>query len=307
MVFTEDEQVVIRSLNPDIKYLARDMDGSLYGHSEKPLKQAAAWESIGNIYDLTPFTNVFQGITWKDKEPTYIRTGGTPAIFGKWTNVDDGLPGHDGLYIVSVVPAVNGKPTGEFFPESCIVSEYSVIKGWEIEQCETLEEPPKVTHWMPAPLPPEYENLGFNEIFVPVVPKGQEREGCFHIENLMPPGVYAKERMQEDMQKLIPLFPGGELKVFDWDRAVSIIKKHKIKNAAAGLSEDWNNTCGMILEDNSICKSHALYLASTWDTPVVVDNDTGDEYECFVMEHETDWNAHTVWPASAVKKLKEGR
>lgn len=62
-VFTEDEQVVIRSLNPDIKYLARDMDGSLYGHSEKPLKQAAAWESIGNIYDLTPFTNVFQGIT----------------------------------------------------------------------------------------------------------------------------------------------------------------------------------------------------------------------------------------------------
>lgn len=157
MVFTEDEQVVIRSLNPDIKYLARDMDGSLYGHSEKPLKQAAAWESIGNIYDLTPFTNVFQGITWKDKEPTYIRTGGTPAIFGKWTNVDDGLPGHDGLYIVSVVPAVNGKPTGEFFPESRIVSEYSVIKGWEIEQCETLEEPPKVTHWMPAPLPPEGE------------------------------------------------------------------------------------------------------------------------------------------------------
>lgn len=97
----------------------------------------------------------------------------------------------------------------------------------------------------------------------------------------------------------------NESKVFDWDKAAKLIKEHNIKNAQAGLIEDWGCTCGIILDNGKIIKGDYTYLASTWATPVLTNSDSLAIYECYIMSNETQWDAHTKWTESAVKILNE--
>ena len=88
-------------------------------------------------------------------------------------------------------------------------------------------------------------------------------------------------------------------KVFDWKRAVELIKFHNIKEAYAGLEEDWCWTGGLILENGIPVKGEYTYLSSTWATPVLVDeNDT--IYKCWCWEDECSWDHDTQWPLSAL-------
>lgn len=94
-----------------------------------------------------------------------------------------------------------------------------------------------------------------------------------------------------------------EQKVFDWDKAASIIKERQPKQAVAGLKEDMEYTAGVIWEDGHIVVDSYTYLASTWATPVLVLD--GDEIiPCYLMASKTTYTSGTVWPESALAIIK---
>jgi len=64
---------------------------------------------------------------------------------------------------------------------------------------------------------------------------------------------------------------GKESKVFDWDKAATMIREYGVKEASAGLSEDWEWTGGKILSDGKPVPRNETYtfLASNWATPAI--------------------------------------
>lgn len=95
---------------------------------------------------------------------------------------------------------------------------------------------------------------------------------------------------------------GREMRVFDWDKAARLIREHKPSCATAGLSTDMEWTSGIIYEDGEAISNSYTYLSSTWAKPVLLLDD-GEEIDCYVMESETEWDAHTKWPQSAINIL----
>lgn len=93
---------------------------------------------------------------------------------------------------------------------------------------------------------------------------------------------------------------GKRMKVFDWHKAVRLIKKNHINNASAGLTEDWNWTGGTILEDGEPYTDNYTFLSSTWATPVLVDDDKEVTFECWCWEDECEWDSETSWPSTAL-------
>lgn len=97
---------------------------------------------------------------------------------------------------------------------------------------------------------------------------------------------------------------GKEMKVFDWNKAATLIKERNATSASAGLAGDWGWTGGDILRDGKPVPADDTYtyLASTWATPQL-DID-GEVIDCYVMESATDgWDAGTYWPSSALAIL----
>ena len=99
-------------------------------------------------------------------------------------------------------------------------------------------------------------------------------------------------------------YRGKKKKVFDWDRAARLIKFCHIKEAWAGLEEDWAWTGGQILEDEVPIKGHYTFLSSTWATPVLVD-ERDNIYRCWCWEDECDWTCDTQWPESAIRIMRD--
>jgi hypothetical protein len=97
---------------------------------------------------------------------------------------------------------------------------------------------------------------------------------------------------------------GREQKVFDWDKAASLIKQHNPSEAIAGLCSDMEYTSGTIWKDGKIIKDDYTFLSSTWATPILVMD--GEEHDCFKMQSEVpDWNSSTKWPESAKRIIAE--
>ena len=69
---TEDEKVIVRSMDKDFKYMARDKNGDLWVYGVKPEKKEkdGQWWDIDN--GLFPFSPLFQFIKWEDEEPYLI-------------------------------------------------------------------------------------------------------------------------------------------------------------------------------------------------------------------------------------------
>ena len=104
---------------------------------------------------------------------------------------------------------------------------------------------------------------------------------------------------EEDYANSIP-------KVFDWDKAARLIKENNLTNAYAGLDEDWWWTSGCILEDGKPFTEDYAYLASFWATPVLIYKDEDGEdavIPCWCYKTECEWDAHTLWPDSALQIL----
>ena len=104
---------------------------------------------------------------------------------------------------------------------------------------------------------------------------------------------------------------GRERKVFDWDKAVEIIKERGLKNCGAGLESDFEYTAGMILVDGKPVTEHYTYLASNWATPQLIvysDSDEGlldydETIDCWLWESETDYTEETKFPNHLIKEL----
>ena len=100
---------------------------------------------------------------------------------------------------------------------------------------------------------------------------------------------------------------GKEPMVFDWDKAVEIIKEKNIKNAGAGLDGDFEYTAGMILENGKPYTSDYTYLASTWATPQLIIYDAHGDIEeaidCFVMQSQTKYGSGTQFPEHLISKF----
>lgn len=97
----------------------------------------------------------------------------------------------------------------------------------------------------------------------------------------------------------------NEHKVFDWDKAATIIKERNAQDASAGLEGDWEYTGGRILEGGKPVPQEDTYtyLSSCWATPELeVD---GVLMDCYKMSSEVpDWHSGTYWPQSALDILE---
>lgn len=81
------------------------------------------------------------------------------------------------------------------------------------------------------------------------------------------------------------------INVFDWDRAIQLIKNHNIKTAMIGLKEDWSCNHGFFYKDDDFCfNSWSIALDSIWATPILLDVENDKEYECFrvISRYEED-------------------
>lgn len=95
---------------------------------------------------------------------------------------------------------------------------------------------------------------------------------------------------------------GSRSRVFDWDRAAQIIADDGITHASAGLSQDWEWTGGDILRDGLPVHDGGTFLASTWAIPEL-DTSMDGPVPCWRWKDETEWDASTVWPDSALSIL----
>lgn len=96
----------------------------------------------------------------------------------------------------------------------------------------------------------------------------------------------------------------NELRVFDWEKAAMLIKKHNAKDVDAGLEEDWFWTAAPILENGEMLEDCGAYLASTWATPVIKID--GEKISCYKMKSKTpNWDADTRYP-DVFKKILFG-
>lgn len=93
-------------------------------------------------------------------------------------------------------------------------------------------------------------------------------------------------------------------KVFDWDRAATLIRAHQPNTAQAGLAADFENTGGDIYRDGKPVprEDTYVYLASVWATPTLILD--GDEHDCWKLAADTPgWGSGTYWPDSALAIL----
>lgn len=69
---TEQEKVVLQSIDSEFKYIARDKNGFLYLYVDEPTKQEKSWYPETDYSDLCAFNHLFKNISWEDEEPTLI-------------------------------------------------------------------------------------------------------------------------------------------------------------------------------------------------------------------------------------------
>ena len=68
--FTDDELCILRNIDKEYKWVARDEDGSLCLYYEKPKKSGYKW--AGKYKEIDMFDHLFNSILWEDEEPVYI-------------------------------------------------------------------------------------------------------------------------------------------------------------------------------------------------------------------------------------------
>lgn len=91
----------------------------------------------------------------------------------------------------------------------------------------------------------------------------------------------------------------NKIKVFDWNKAATLIKERKPEVASAGLSQDWEWTGGIIWQEGKPDTRSYTYLSSNWAIPQL-DLD-GDVVECWIeKDNSRGWHSGTKWPQSAL-------
>ena len=119
-----------------------------------------------------------------------------------------------------------------------------------------------------------------------------------------PPFEYITQKRREAQ------LSGAKGKVFDWNKAATIIKENRPDVATAGLAEDWFWTgCEVYNSDDGIVSIEDGHLCSIWATPILLlefenRGDMTEECWCYEDEHP-DWDAKTRWPEEALNKFND--
>jgi hypothetical protein len=80
--FTDDELCILRNVDKEYKWVARDEGGNVCIFIEKPLKKETIWDFVsGTDYiEFHCYNHLFQSIKWEDEEPVciddYVERGG---------------------------------------------------------------------------------------------------------------------------------------------------------------------------------------------------------------------------------------
>lgn len=69
---SDEEKVILKNIDKNFEYMARDRNGDLWVYGVKPEKREkdGQWWDLDN--GLLPFNGLFQFIKWEDKEPYLI-------------------------------------------------------------------------------------------------------------------------------------------------------------------------------------------------------------------------------------------
>lgn len=71
--FTDDELCILRNVDKESKWIARDESNNLYVYKNKPIKFSGYWDTeYGDRQRLKMFSHLFQSIQWEDEEPVCI-------------------------------------------------------------------------------------------------------------------------------------------------------------------------------------------------------------------------------------------
>ena len=71
--FTDDELCILRNIDKNYKWIARDEDGELYLFKEEPCKKLGFWETKSvRTTEFLCYNYLFQSITSEDEEPVFI-------------------------------------------------------------------------------------------------------------------------------------------------------------------------------------------------------------------------------------------
>lgn len=72
-LLTDDEYIILKNLNKQWKWIARDMDLFLCLYTFKPTKKTNSWIEENKAYkSINLFNHLFQFIKWSDDEPYEI-------------------------------------------------------------------------------------------------------------------------------------------------------------------------------------------------------------------------------------------
>lgn len=69
---TEDERVILRNIDKEFRYIARDEDGSFFLYEKKPIKMEDDYGTSG-LAIMFPFQKLFKFVKWEDDEPYLIK------------------------------------------------------------------------------------------------------------------------------------------------------------------------------------------------------------------------------------------
>lgn len=94
---TEDEKVILKNINKDYKWIARDLDGQLFVYSDKPIKGATCWGRYTYTYasPLYVYSHLFTCIKWEDEEPYLIEDLLKEDDYDDYDEEEDGIPFDD--------------------------------------------------------------------------------------------------------------------------------------------------------------------------------------------------------------------
>lgn len=134
------------------KWIARNISGRMFAHTEKPIKNDTIWDSTGGT--LTVCENVvpiFQNIKWEDQEPISLENIVHPQILTESErNYLSAVirPFRDKIYTISKWSGANGycewlKFTGKYEYGAFYLPNFKVgtmYKGMEPKKMYTLEE-----------------------------------------------------------------------------------------------------------------------------------------------------------------------
>lgn len=74
ITISDDEYFVLKNINDDYKYIARDQDRELYIYSIKPNKFSSEWSATMLLSkSISFFNSLFQFVKWEDEEPYDIK------------------------------------------------------------------------------------------------------------------------------------------------------------------------------------------------------------------------------------------